>query len=126
MMKIAMAGIHVIDPLLAFEFYTKVLGFKEHTFMPEHNLAIVVSAHEPGGTALMLEPSDNPLAKTYREGLYASGIPVIVFGVEDVYKEYKRLLEKGIVFTKEPEKNEWGTQVIFDDTCGNYVQLHQP
>jgi predicted enzyme related to lactoylglutathione lyase len=125
-MKIAMTGIHVTDPMLAFEFYTKVLGFKQHSFMPEHNLAIVVSEDQPNGTALLLEPSDNPLAKTYREGLYESGIPVIVFGVEDVYKEYQRLLEKGVIFTAEPIKNEWGTQVIFDDTCGNFVQLHQP
>jgi predicted enzyme related to lactoylglutathione lyase len=125
-MKIALAGIHVIDPVLAFGFYTKVLGFKEHTFLPEHNLAIVVSEEDPKGTALLLEPSDNPLAKTYREGLYQSGIPVIVFGVKDVQKEYLRLKELGVVFKDEPTKTEWGTLVIFDDSCGNYVQLHQP
>lgn len=125
-MKIAMTGVHVNDPMLAFGFYTKVLGFKEHTYMPEYNLAIVVSTEEPMGTALLLEPGDNPIAKAYRDGLYQSGIPVIVFGVDDVQKEYIRLKELGVVFKDEPVKNEWGTQVIFDDSCGNYVQLHQP
>lgn len=125
-MKIAMTGIHVHNPVLAFEFYTKVLGFKEHTFMPEHNLAIVVSPDDAKGTALLLEPSDNPIANAYREGLYKSGIPVIVFGVKDIQQEYLRLQEKGVSFKEAPVKNEWGTQVIFDDGCGNYIQLHQP
>ena len=125
-MKIALAGIHVKDPVLAFKFYTNVLGFKEHTFMPEHNLAIVVSSQDQKGTALLLEPSDNPIAKTYREGLYQSGIPVIVFGVDDVHKEYQRLKEQGVIFKGEPTKTEWGTLVVFDDGCGNFVQLHQP
>jgi hypothetical protein len=47
---------------LAFGFYTKVPGFKEHTFLPVQNLAIVVSEEDPKGTALLLEPGDNPLA----------------------------------------------------------------
>lgn len=125
-MKIALTGIHVTDPILAFEFYTKVLGFIEHTFIPEHKLAIVVAADDPKGTALLLEPSDNPLAKTYKEGLYQSGIPVIVLGVKEIKKEYQRLKDLGVIFKDEPKKTEWGTLAIFDDTCGNFVQLHEP
>src|SRR6476469_7131953 len=61
--KIAMTGIHVKDPKVAFKFYTEILGFVEHTYMPEANLAIVVSPDDAEGTALLLEPSDNPVAK---------------------------------------------------------------
>ena len=125
-MKIALTGIHVLDPVLAFEFYTKVLGFKEHTFISDHKLAIVVSAEDPKGTALLLEPGDNPIAKTYREGLYQAGIPVMVFGVKDIKKEYQRLRDLGVIFKDEPKKTEWGTLAVFDDSCGNFVQLHEP
>lgn len=85
-MKIAITGIHVTDPIAAFKFYTEVLGFKEFMFMPEHKLAIVVSKDQPNGTALLLEPNDNPIAKTYMEGLFNAGLPAIVLGVDDVEK----------------------------------------
>jgi len=67
-MKIAMTGVHVNSPVEAFKFYTEVLGFIEKMYMPEAQLAIVVSPEEFEGTALLLEPNDNPIAKAYQEG----------------------------------------------------------
>lgn len=124
-MKISMTSVLVDDPLKAFEFYTKTLDFKEQIYMPEANLAIVVSPEDPDGTALLLEPSDNPIAKEYQEGLYKQEIPTIVFGVGDIQKEYEKLNDRGVEFTKEPTKTDWGYEAIFDDTCGNYIQLAQ-
>lgn len=124
-MKISLTSIHVTDPIKAHAFYTDVLGFVSKMFIPEAQLAIVVSPEEPNGTAMMLEPNSNPIAKNYQEGLYAEGIPAIVFGVEDIQKEYDRLRASGVNFKSAPEKTDWGTQAVFDDTCGNYVQMHQ-
>jgi len=124
-MKIALTSVTVNNPIEAFKFYTEVLGFKEKLYMPDAYLAIVVSPEDPDGTALLLEPNDNPLAKTFQEGIYKSGLPVIVFGVDDVKKEYEKLKAKGVIFKQEPTKTDWGTQAVFDDTCGNYVQIHQ-
>lgn len=124
-MKIALTSVHVDDPIKAFKFYTETLGFVERMYMPEANLAIVASPEEPGGTGLLLEPSDNPIARAYREGVYQAGLPVIVFGVEDTQAEYERLTQRGVVFRQEPMKMEWGTVAMFEDTCGNLIQLHQ-
>jgi predicted enzyme related to lactoylglutathione lyase len=124
-MKIALTSVFVNDPIKAFEFYTEVLGFVERMYIPEAVLAIVASPEEPGGTGLLLEPNNNPIAKTYQEAIYKAGLPAIVFGVEDIQKEYERLKERGVVFTQEPTKSDWGTQAVFDDTCGNLIQLHQ-
>lgn len=124
-MKIAMTGVHVNDPLEAFRFYTEKLGFKEKVYMPEAWLAIVVSPEEPGGTMLLLEPSDNPIAKAYKEGLYAAGIPAIVLGTADVAADYERLKAKGVVFRKPPTKADWGIESIFEDECGNLIALSQ-
>jgi predicted enzyme related to lactoylglutathione lyase len=124
-MKIALTSVPVNSPVEAFKFYTKVLGFVEKIYMPEANLAIVVSPEEPDGTALLLEPNDNPIAKTFQEALYKAELPPIVFGVADIRKEYERLKKLGVVFRKEPTKTEWGTQALFEDTCGNLIQLHQ-
>ena len=124
-MKIALTSVFVDDPAKAFRFYTEVLGFRERMYVPEAGLAIVVSPEEPDGTRLLLEPNNNPIVRTYQEALLYEGLPAIVFGVEDVHKEYDRLRSVGAVFRGEPETMEWGTQVVFDDTCGNLVQLHQ-
>jgi predicted enzyme related to lactoylglutathione lyase len=123
-MKIALTSITVNNPKEAFRFYTEVLGFKEKMYMPEMNLAIVVSPEDENGTALLLEPNDNPIAKTFQEGVYKLGMPVIIFGVDDVQAEYERLSAKGVVFKQQPAATQWGTQAIFEDTCGNYVQIH--
>ncbi len=124
-MKITLTSVFVKSPAEAFKFYTETLGFIEKMYVPEYNLAIVVSPEEPDGTQLLLEPNDHPLAKAYQEGLYKEGIPVIVFGVNDIQGEYKRLKKLGVVFKKEPTETEWGIEAVFDDTCGNYIKLYQ-
>lgn len=124
-MKISLTSVYVDDPSKAFKFYTEALGFVEKLYIPQAQLAIVVSPEEPGGTGLLLEPNNNEIARSYQEALYREGLPAIVFGVEDVQREYERLKGKGVVFTQEPTTTEWGTQAIFEDTCGNLIQLHQ-
>jgi catechol 2,3-dioxygenase-like lactoylglutathione lyase family enzyme len=124
-MRIKMCGIHVSDPAQAFTFYTGTLGFDELLTVPEAYLYIVRSPEDPDGVGLLLEPSDNPIAQAYREGLYGAGIPTIVFGVKDVQAEYARLTSAGVRFTGEPTTDEAGTHATFDDTCGNYVRIHQ-
>jgi predicted enzyme related to lactoylglutathione lyase len=125
-MKIALTSISVNDPLAAFKFYTEVLGFKEKMYMPEMFLAIVVSPEDPDGTAILLEPRGNYGSKEFFDGIYNAGLPVIIFGSDDVEADHEKLKARGVVFKQEPTKNEWGTQAIFDDTCGNYIQIHQP
>lgn len=125
-MKISLTSVFVDDPDKAHKFYTEVLGFVERLYMPEARLAIVASPEEPGGTGLLLEPNDNPVATTYQAALYEQGLPAIVFGVEDIQTEYDRLTKLGVAFTQEPVTTEWGTQAVFDDTCGNLIQIHQP
>jgi catechol 2,3-dioxygenase-like lactoylglutathione lyase family enzyme len=124
-MKIALTSVFVNDPLEAFRFYTEKLGFVEKMYMPEHYLAIVASPEDPDGTSLLLEPNMNLGAKEFQKGIYDAGLPIIVFGVPDVQAEYERLKDRGVVFKKEPTKTDWGIEAVFDDTCGNYVQIAQ-
>jgi predicted enzyme related to lactoylglutathione lyase len=125
-MKISLTSVSVNDPLAAFKFYTEVLGFKEKMYMPEMFLAIVVSPEDPDGTAVLLEPRGNYGSREFFDGIYNAGLPVIIFGSEDVQADFEKLKALGVVFKQEPVKNQWGTQAIFDDTCGNYIQIHQP
>ena len=125
-MKIALTSVSVSDPIAAFKFYTEKLGFKEKLCIPEMRLMIVVSPEDEDGTALLLEPNENLNSKEYYKGIYDAGLPVIVFGTKDIQAEYERLKVLGVEFRGEPTTNPSGTLVVFDDTCGNLIQLFQP
>lgn len=122
-MRVKMTSIHVKDPVAAHKFYTETLGFTELVFMPEASLAVVAAPGQDVG--LLLEPSDPELGTPYREGLYAAGVPAIVMGTVDVQAEFDRLQGLGVRFSQDPAEGPTGMTAVFDDTCGNYVQLHQ-
>ena len=124
-MRIGMTRVYVRDVSAAFRFYTEVLGFVEKLRAPEADLAIVVSAEEPEGSTLLLEPNASPVAKSYQEAVYRAGLPEIVFFVKDVQSEFERLKRLGVAFRQEPTKADWGTFAVFDDTCGNFIQLFE-
>jgi catechol 2,3-dioxygenase-like lactoylglutathione lyase family enzyme len=124
-MRVKMCGIHVLDPAKAYAFYTGTLGFEDLLVIPEANLYVLRSPEDRHGVGLLLEPSDNPIARAYRDGLYAAGLPAVVLGVGELCDEYDRLVAAGVRFTGEPVSDDSGTHVIFDDTCGNFIQLHE-
>jgi predicted enzyme related to lactoylglutathione lyase len=124
-MNIKMTSIPVKDPIKAFKFYTNILGFKEHLYMPEAHLAIVVSSEGEKGTTLLLEPIDDKIYRPFQKRVYEKGYPIIILGSNDIAKDYQNLIDKGVVFKTPPTTMDYGTIAIFDDTCGNYIQLHQ-
>jgi predicted enzyme related to lactoylglutathione lyase len=83
----------------------------------------VVSPEEPERTKLLLEPNDNPGAKTYQREISRQGICAAIFFVRDVQKEYARLKQHGVTFTMEPTKAPGATFAVLGDTCGNLIQI---
>ena len=124
-MRVKMTSVLVEDPIAAYKFYTEILGFKSYMYMPEGQLAIVVSPEDENGVTLLLEPLGIPEARVLKEKVYDMGLPCIIMGCANVEDEYHRLKAKGVVFKQQPTTNEWGTSAVFDDTCGNYIQIHQ-
>ena len=64
--------------------------------------------------------------KALKEVLVADGIPYTMFQVDDIQKEYARLKGLGVNFKNEPKDLGPVSVAMFDDTCGNFVQLAQP
>lgn len=124
-MKISLVSVFVDDPNKAHAFYTEKLGFVTKMHIPEAFLAIVASPEEPNSTAILLEPNGNLGADVFQKTVFAADLPIIVFGVEDIQAEYARLVERGVVFRQEPTKTDYGIVTIFEDTCGNLIQLLQ-
>lgn len=126
-MKIIVTSIFVQDQDRALEFYSEKLGFvkKEDVPVGEFRWITLVSPDVQDGIELLLEPNEHPAAKEYQKKIFAEGIPATMFGVEDIRKEYERLREKGVKFTMEPTKMGELTIAVFDDTCGNLIQIVQ-
>jgi catechol 2,3-dioxygenase-like lactoylglutathione lyase family enzyme len=124
-MKINLTGIHVDDQDRALAFYTEKLGFlkKHEEPIGEAKWITVVSPEEPDGVELVLEPSDHPAVKPYKDALVADGIPFTSFAVADVQAEYERLSALGVTFVQEPTVMGPVTTAVFDDTCGNLIQI---
>ena len=126
-MKIRLNSVFVENQDRALAFYTGVLGFvKKHEIpLGEFRWLTVVSPEGPDDVELVLEPNANPAAKTYQEAIFDQGIPLTAFAVDDIQKEYERLKERGVVFRTKPTKAGPVTIAVFEDTCGNLIQIYQ-
>jgi catechol 2,3-dioxygenase-like lactoylglutathione lyase family enzyme len=124
-MRINVTSVLVDDQDKALRFYTDVLGFVKKTDVPlgEARWLTVVSPEEPQGTELVLEPDAHPAAKPFKQALVEDGIPFTSFAVDDVHKEFERLRGLGVRFTQEPAEMGPVTTAVFDDTCGNLIQI---
>jgi catechol 2,3-dioxygenase-like lactoylglutathione lyase family enzyme len=124
-MRIHLTSVFVDDQDKALAFYTEVLGFEKKTEIPmgEARWLTVVSPDDPDGTELVLEPSDHPAVPPFKEALVTDGIPFTSFAVDDVQKEFERLQGLGVRFVQEPAEMGPVTTAVFDDTCGNLLQM---
>ena len=125
-MKIINTKLFVNDQDKALKFYTQILGFvkKSDIGAGDYRWLTVVSPEDQNGTELILERNNNPAAKNYQKAIFEQSIPAINFGVSDVHAEYERLKNLGVKFTMQPsEVMENVTIAVFDDTCGNLIQI---
>ena len=124
-MRIHVTSVMVDDQEKALRFYTDVLGFvkKEDIPMGEARWLTVVSPESPDGTELLLEPDGHPAAGPFKRALVEDGIPFTSFAVDDVHAEFARLRGLGVRFTQEPLQMGPVTTAVFDDTCGNLIQI---
>jgi catechol 2,3-dioxygenase-like lactoylglutathione lyase family enzyme len=124
-MKINLTSVLVDDQEKALRFYTEVLGFTKKTEVPlgEHRWLTVVSPEEPDGVELLLEPDEHPAVRPFKDALVQDGIPYTSFAVTDVEAEHSRLVGLGVRFTQEPTSMGPVTTAVFDDTCGNLIQI---
>jgi hypothetical protein len=93
--------------------------------MGDYRFLTVVAKGSPE-MQLALEPNAHRAAKPFQAALKSDGIPAASFLSEDIQKECEALKGKGVVFRQPPTDMGPVMLAIFDDTCGNWLQLHQP
>jgi catechol 2,3-dioxygenase-like lactoylglutathione lyase family enzyme len=124
-MRIRLAAVMVDDQAKALKFYTETLGFVKKHDVPvgEDRWLTVISPQDPDGPELALQPSGHPAVKPFKDALVADGIPFTQFAVEDIEAEYRRLTTLGVRFTQQPADMGVVSTAVFDDTCGNLIQI---
>jgi catechol 2,3-dioxygenase-like lactoylglutathione lyase family enzyme len=126
-MKIVVTSVFVDDQEKALRFYSDTLGFTKKADIPmgPFRWLTVVSHGDPNGVELLLEPDQHPAVAPFKRALVEDGIPFTSFGVDDVQAEFDRLRLAGVRFTQPPVAMGPVTTAVFDDTCGNLIQIAQ-
>ena len=124
-MRINVTSVLVDDQSKALDFYTDKLSFVKKTDIPagDARWLTVVSPEAQDGVELLLEPDAHPAAKVFKAALVADGMPYTSFAVDDVQAEFARLSAEGVTFTQPPTEMGPVTTAVFDDTCGNLIQI---
>ncbi|WP_053026816.1 VOC family protein [Staphylococcus haemolyticus] len=125
-MNIIANSIFVDNQEEALQFYTDILGFEKKIDEPVgegFRWLTLVSPNQPDGAQLILEPNGSPIASDYQQRLFEANIPITMFGVENVQQTYDALTQKGVHFTVEPTTMGSAKMAIFNDTCGNLIQI---
>jgi predicted enzyme related to lactoylglutathione lyase len=127
-MQIKFVSVMVRDQDAALQFYTSVLGLTKMADIPmgEYRWLTVTSPDGIAGVELVLEPMGFPAAQVYQDALYKAAIPATAFISNDIQGDYKRLKERGVGFRGEPKRMGMISTVLFEDTCGNLINLVQP
>jgi catechol 2,3-dioxygenase-like lactoylglutathione lyase family enzyme len=127
-MRIGLTTLYVDDQDKAERFYTEVLGLRIKTnapYGPGERWLSMVSPEEPDGVELSLHLADEA-ARAFQASRRQQGRPMLALHTPDCEGEAERLKARGVVFIKEPTKMSYGgIDAVFDDTCGNLLDLHQ-
>lgn len=126
-MNIYVTSVFVDDQAKALEFYTTKLGFQKKTDIPlgEYRWLTVVAPGQPDGVELLLEPSAHSAVPPFKQALKNDGIPFTSFEVDDIDQEFHHLRSLNVEFTLDPTPAGEVIIAVFDDTCGNLIQLMQ-
>jgi catechol 2,3-dioxygenase-like lactoylglutathione lyase family enzyme len=127
-MQIKFTSVRVTDQEKALHFYTDILGFHKMADIPVGSLRWLTVTSPDGiiGVELVLEPINFPPAQDYQQALFTAGIPSLALTTKDIQADYERLTAAGVVFRGEPRKLGPIIGAVFDDTCGNWINLVQP
>ncbi len=127
-MQLKFISVTVEDQEQALQFYTTVLGFEKMADLPmgEYRWLTVTSPDGIEGVELVLEPLGFEPARVYQKALFDAGIPAIAFITSDILAEADRLKARGVLFRSEPQEMGPIISVMFEDTCGNLINLVQP
>ncbi|MEP7155509.1 MAG: VOC family protein [Betaproteobacteria bacterium] len=127
-MQLKFISLMVEDQDAALDFYTSKLGFNKMADIPmgAYRWLTVTSPDGVAGVEMVLEPMAFPPARTFQKALFEAGVPATALITKDIAADVARLTPLGVKFRGEPKVMGPVTMVMFEDTCGNLINLVQP
>lgn len=132
---ISSVNLWVHDQQVALDFWTTKVGFEvraDWSFpeMGDYRWLTVGPRDQPDLELVLNAVPQEPMVTGEQSALItramAQGLAGPVFLVtDDVYRDYDRLLARGVEFTEKPEQRPYGTDCGFRDPSGNQVRLAQ-
>lgn len=111
----------------AIAFYTEKLNFDllEDTYQPEQDKRwVVVAPKGSKGTSILLARASNEKQAEF-VGNQAGGRVFLFLSSDDFWRDYHAMVEKGVVFVREPVSQDYGMVAVFEDLYGNRWDLLQ-
>jgi catechol 2,3-dioxygenase-like lactoylglutathione lyase family enzyme len=111
----------------AIAFYTKKLNFilVEDTKLSETKRWVIVKPTGSGNCSLLLAQAATAEQKSV-VGNQTGGRVFLFLYTNDFWRDYKKMVEAGINFVRQPEKQSYGTVAVFEDLYGNLWDFIQP
>jgi len=127
MQSIAHIALIVRDYDEALEFFVGTLEFSlvEDTYQPEQDKRWVV-VRPPGSTGSTLVLARAATAEQAAfVGNQAGGRVFLFLSTDDFWRDYRRLVAKGVRFVRAPKEYPYGVVAVFEDLYGNLWDLIQ-
>ena len=109
----------------AIDFFTNRLDFVliEDTYIPDQDKRWVVVA-PPGstGTSVLLARPSTPHQESFI-GNQTGGRVTFFLSTDDFWRDYQRMISRGIRFVRQPQDEVYGTVAVFEDLYGNLWDL---
>lgn len=109
----------------AIEFFVEKLDFTlvEDTYQPKQDKRwVLVAPPGSGGTTLLLARAANAVQQSF-VGNQAGGRVFLFLETDDFWRDYRKMLSRGIAFVREPKNESYGTVAVFEDLYGNLWDL---
>jgi len=126
-------SIFVLDQTSAYDFYVNKLGFKVNTdaeMGPKGRWLTVNPPEQPDLEITLMAIDDKMMfnaesAAIMRDLVKKNTFGFAVFECDDMLATYEELKAKGVKFTKEPTKEFYGFNAVFEDDSGNWFSLSE-
>lgn len=123
--RIAHVALVVRDYDEAIHFFTEVLDFTlvEDTYQPAQDKRwVLVAPPGPGSASLLLARATTPEQKA-ATGNQTGGRVFLFLATDDFWRDYHRMISRGVSFVREPRVEDYGTVCVFADLYGNLWDL---
>lgn len=125
--SIARIALVVDDYDKAIEFYTNKLDFLlvEDTDLSDGKRWVIVAPQGSSECSLVLAKADNE-DQASRVGNQTGNRVFLFLYTDDFWRDYYKIVERGVKIDREPEKMPYGMVAVFKDLYGNKWDLLEP